>query len=397
MMTMASSERYARLEALPAIGAAGVVALRNKTVAVLGVGNIGGQLAQHLVLLGLNMVLVDRDIVTGVNLGTQGFTEQHIGRPKADARAERLGPLNTLCRIEPVHADIRRLGLGALRETAVLCSCLDNRASRILVNEIAVRLGIPWVDGALDGSGKSLFGRVACYDPRRRQSACYLCPYDSASLRDMWNEAGRSEGCSAQWWKGAAADSPPTLAVSALGGAVASMQAIWVLNLLLGQPDEIAGAEVYFDLGRRLLSTHRLTRNPRCLFDHQTWNLDPIGSGSGNATVAQTFAFAERTLGEQVALQLLRRAIVTQACCPHCGAETHPYRVTEAIDTADLLCNCGTEMHPVSANMLDRFGRSEADPFLDRTWAEIGLPTTDVVVAAGGGRELHLLLSEPNG
>src|SRR5438132_1100871 len=62
--------------------------------------------------------------------------------------------------------DIRRLGLGALRECDLLVSCLDSKTGRAAVNGIATRLGIPWVDGALDGAGRSMFARVAAYDPR---------------------------------------------------------------------------------------------------------------------------------------------------------------------------------------------------------------------------------------
>jgi molybdopterin/thiamine biosynthesis adenylyltransferase len=389
-----TDQRYARLEALPGIGAAGIDELRNARVVVLGAGNIGGQLAQHLVLLGVNLVLVDRDVVAGVNLGTQGFRERDLGRSKAEARAEALAPLNPSCRIEAVHGDIRRLGLGALRDASLLFSCLDSRSSRMLVNEVAVRLGIAWIDGALDGSGATLFGRVACYDPRLSESACYLCPHDSSSLRDISKESGTSKGCSAAWWRQTGETAAPTLATSALGGAVASMQAIWGLKVLLGASKEIAGTEIYFDLGRQRLSTHRLRKNPRCLLDHRTWQLTSLGSDSRRATVAQTFAFAETALKGDVALQLLHRSIVTAIRCPRCGAEKQPHRALDAIEGGECLCACGDEMHPGTADLLDRFERIEARPFLDRTWQEIGVPQADVVVATRGNQELHIVLSE---
>jgi molybdopterin/thiamine biosynthesis adenylyltransferase len=394
LQTMTDRERYARLEEMPAIGARGLEALRSKTVTVLGAGNIGGQLAQHLVLLGITVVLVDRDVVTEANLGTQSFTEDQLGRSKAKARAERLAPLNPSCRIEPIHADIRHLGLGALRDTTVLCSCLDSRSSRLLGNEIAVRHGVPWVDGALDGSGRTLLARVACYDPRAAESACYLCPHDAASLRAMSTEATPRTGCAAMWWKEAHDAATPSLAFSALGGAVASMQALWSLKLLLNQADDIAATEMYFDLGRRQLSTHRLVRNPRCLLDHRTWTLVPLPEGSYYETVDATFRFAEQALGTDVSLQAPRRVIATRLKCPGCGSETFPCRALDAIEAFEPVCACGVEMHPAAAGLIGRFGRAEAGPFLDRTWAEIGLPPAEVVVATGGGRQLHMLLSD---
>ena len=390
---MITDERYARLEAIPGVGAAGVAALRHTTVAVLGLGNIGGQLAHHLVLHGIGVVLVDRDVVADVNLGTQGFLERDLGQSKAEARAERLAPLNPTCRIDPVQADIRQLGLGALCGVSLIFSCLDSRRSRVVVNEMAMRLGIPWIDGALDGSGASLFGRVAAYDFRRHESACYLCPHDSSSLRDISNE-GIVEGCSAIWWKDEADAAAPTLASSALGGAVASMQAIWGVRVLRGQNDESASTEMYFDVGRRHMSSHRLRRNPRCLLDHQSWPLTPLGSDPAGTTVAQTFAFAEARVGGEIVLQLPQRSIVTAARCPQCGAEVRPYRVLDSLAIGEVHCVCGHEMHPATNELLDRFGRLEAKPFLDRTWREIGLPPADVVIAANGTRELHILLPE---
>jgi molybdopterin/thiamine biosynthesis adenylyltransferase len=370
-----------------------MAALRNTSVAVIGLGNIGGQLAYHLVLQGIGVTLVDRDVVSEVNLGTQGFLDDDLGQSKPVARAKRLAPLNPSCRIEPIHADIRQLGLGALHHTSLIFSCLDSRRSRVVVNEIAMRLGIPWIDGALDGSGGSLFGRVACYDPRRPESACYLCPHDSTSLRDISNEEGVS-GCSGTWWKDTADVSTPTLASSALGGVVAALQATWGVEFLLDRAEEIACRETYFDVGRQQMSKHRLPRNPKCLLDHRPWPLTRLGGDSTRTTVAQTFAFAEAAFDGEVALQLPHRSIVTTARCPQCCGEERPYRVLDSLPDAGLQCGCGHEMHPTTTGLRDRFERSDAKPFLDRTWREIGLPPADVVVASHGTRELHLLLSE---
>ena len=387
-------ERYARIDAVPWIGEDGRARLRNATAAVLGAGNIGGQLAHHLVLLGIRVVLVDRDVVETVNLGTQSFTEDQLGLPKAEARARWLGPLNPSCRIEPVHADIRQLGLGALRECSVFFSCLDSRPARVIVNEMATRLGIPWVDGALDGSGRTMFARVAAYDPRWPEAACYLCPHDAASLRQMVEESSATNGCQSLWWDQAKELSPPTLAISALGAMVASIQAVWGLKILLGRGEEVAGKEVYFNPDHDAMSTQRLRRNPRCLFDHRRYELTPLALDAEEATLERTFDEAERRLGGPVTLLLPRRMIIKRICCPDCGAERLPFRVPEALTAAELTCNCGGAMRPSPADLLDRFGRAEVSDFLKRTWAGAGLPAAEVVVATSGESELHLLLGK---
>src|SRR3990170_3146478 len=152
-------KRYTRIEQVDMIGPEGLAALQGASVAVVGAGNIGGQVAPHLAMLGMGVLVVDKDTVAEENLGTQGFASDQLGSPKAEARVRFLAQLNPSCRIEALHADIEQLGLGALRDMALIFSCLDSRRSRVVVNELATRLGIPWVDAAVDGSGRSLLGR----------------------------------------------------------------------------------------------------------------------------------------------------------------------------------------------------------------------------------------------
>ena len=342
----------------------------------------------------MHLVFVDRDVVEAVNLGTQGFTEEHIGLAKTEARARWLGPLNPACRIEPlIHADIRQLGLGALRGCDVLFSCLDSRIARVTVNEMATRLGIPWIDASLDGMGRSMCVRVAGYDPRNPACGCYLCPHDSVSFRKMLDAETDGPSCSTKWWEPQEEGSSPTAAISALGGAAASIQAIWGLKILLGPTENIAGKEVYFDPDRGAFSIHQLKRNPRCLFDHQVYAVVPLDCNMHQMTVEQTFAIAEKNLGESVSLELVHRALVTRLRCSECGAEVTPYRTLEILTAGDVVCHCSGEMTPSVADLLERFDRSQAAEFLDRTWADIGLPAADVVIASNGERELPLLIA----
>jgi molybdopterin/thiamine biosynthesis adenylyltransferase len=380
--------RDSRLLEAPSIGPAGLAKLRASKVAILGVGNIGGHLAQHFVLLGAQLVLVDRDIVEESNLGTQAFTEEQLGVPKVQARVDWLRPLNPWCPIEPVHRDVADLGLGALRDVDLICCCLDNSAIRIVVNEIATRLGAPWIDAALDGSGKTLFGRVAAYDTRDQHCGCYLCPHTSATLAQMRREEGH-QGCAAM----AARDrvvTAPTLAVSALGAAAASLQAAWSLGILLHRDNPVTGREAYFNLDAGRMTTHQLPRNPQCLFDHRRYSLQPLNLPAGEATVARTFDVAECSLGAPVTLELQRRVLIGTVRCEACGAVRHPWRIAQTLH--EFACACGAAMQPLATDLLERFGRDEAAAVMDRTWSEIGVPPMDVVVASSDGAQLELLL-----
>ena len=384
-------KRYTRIEQVDMIGPEGLAALQGASVAVVGAGNIGGQVAQHLAMLGMGVLVVDKDTVAEENLGTQGFASDQLGSPKAEARARHLAQLNPSCRIEALHADIEQLGLGALRDMALIFSCLDSRRSRVVVNELATRLGIPWVDAAVDGSGRSLLGRVAAYDPRSPTSSCYLCPHDSESLGEVMREGG--DGSCPTWrWEASKPVTAPTLAISALGAVVAGAQAIWGLKLLLGHAEEVVGREMYLDLGRSVVTTHEMNRNPRCVLDHQVFALTPFGRSASEITVEDAFAEAEARLGPGVSLRLHRRSIATELSCPECAAVSRPYRVLEATTPKEATCRCGTIMQPVALGLRDRLSKEDATEFLQKTWEQVGLPPSDVITASRGNEKVHLLL-----
>lgn len=384
-MTPAVAARDERLCSIPWLGASGLALLRAAKVAIVGVGNIGVQLAYHFALLGMRLVLIDRGIVEPANLGTQGFDT--VGIAKVGAQARRLAPLNPFSRIEPMRVDIRQIGMGVLRGASLLVSCTDNPTARIAVNTIAMRLGLPWLDGALDGSGKSLFGRVAAYGPA---GACYLCPHDRASLAGLLRNGAGAPGCSGAWRGGEEMAAPSTLAVSALGGAVASLLAVWALRVLLGRGGEVLGREVYFDLDGCRMDVHKLARNGRCLADHRQYELLPIGAES---TVEQAFQAAETRLAGtgEVSLYLQSRTLVARIRCPLCGAERRPWQVADGV--METACVCGGEMQPTAADLVECLRRAEAGEILGRSWAELGLPAEDVIVALRGDRELALLLA----
>src|SRR5213594_1770416 len=83
---MTKKDRYSRIEQVEMIGPEGLATLHRSTAAVLGVGNIGGWVAQHLVMAGVGVILLDKDTVHEENLGTQGFIGDHLGLPKVEAR-----------------------------------------------------------------------------------------------------------------------------------------------------------------------------------------------------------------------------------------------------------------------------------------------------------------------
>ncbi len=383
--------RYARLFQAEMIGPEGLSRLQNSRVAVIGVGNTGGPVAAHLAMLGIPAVLVDRGVVSEANLGTQGFGDEDVGLPKVDARVRALARLNPSWRVEGLRADIDRLGLGVLRGVSLIFSCPDNVAARVVVNELSLRLGIPWVDAAVDGLGESCFSRVAAYGGTPA-SACYLCAHDSKSLGEMLRE-GSGEGCPVWRWDGSGPVAAPTLNISAVGGAVAAAQVIWGLAILLGRGHEVIGREMHLDLALPRLTTHALVRNETCLFDHRPFAYTALGRSVGEVTVAETFELAEAQLGSEVIIHLHRRSLVTRLGCPACGRWWHPLRLLDAMGPAEGRCSCGASVQPSVDGLCDRLRREDVHDCAGLSWAELGLPEQDVVTASAGDRELHFLFA----
>jgi molybdopterin/thiamine biosynthesis adenylyltransferase len=380
---MDSQARFERLIAVERVGPEGVARLQRARVAVLGVGAIGVWIAQQLVDVCGNVVLVDRGLVEPVNVGAQGFQEIDEGLPKVAARARALRPRNRSCKIETVHADIRRLGFGALGELDLVFVALDSRSARVIASQLALRGSYSAIDCAVDGSGRSLVARVAAYGPG---GACYVCPRDAGDLADIMREGGA--GCPVWSWGQAGEAGAPTLSIPSLGAAVAGIAVTWGLRMLLTGAADVADRELLMDLDRDTFSVRKLRRNPLCLANHRPFSLVPAARG----TVERTLREAAGPVGEPVVLELQRRGVACAIRCPDCLQERRPYKLLDAISPLEGTCGCGGVMQPVAGLVLDAFGLEQAEPFLSCTWDRLGLPAADVVVARGPKGEVDLCL-----
>ena len=367
--------------AMDRVGPQGLAVLTRARAAVFGVGVIGGYIARLLAEIFACIVLVDRGYVESANIGGQGFQEADRACPRSWPAGACPAGFNRDCQVETIHADIRDLGFGALGKLDLLFVALDSRSSRVTANQIALGSAYPWIDSAVDGSGRSLVGRVAAYGPG---GACYLCPRDAAELAVIMREG--HQGCPGWSWGRGGDDAPPTLSLPSLGAAVAGVAVTWGLRMLLGA--DVAGRELLMDLDHNSFSMRGLPRNPRCLADHRAFQCAAAVRG----TIQQTFKEAAGALGGPVELALQRRGIACVIRCPDCGREQRPYKILSAISPAEGACICGGVMQPVAGHVLDRFTLEQATPFLSRTWDDLGLPAADVVVARGPNGEVDLCL-----
>ncbi|SDD00391.1 tRNA A37 threonylcarbamoyladenosine dehydratase [Paenibacillus sp. UNCCL117] len=82
-----------------AIGPEGLEVMKNSTVAVLGIGGVGGIAAEALARTGVGrIVMIDKDVVdiTNVNRQVHALTTT-VGQPKAELMRERILQINPAC------------------------------------------------------------------------------------------------------------------------------------------------------------------------------------------------------------------------------------------------------------------------------------------------------------
>jgi molybdopterin-synthase adenylyltransferase len=141
------------------------IRLLNASAAIVGLGGLGGSVLDILARAGVGrLTLIDGDRFEEHNLNRQLLcTQHHIGDFKAEAAGRRALEINSA-----IQADIQTVFLTqdnapALIGTCdVVLDCLDNIATRFVLEEAARQAGIPMVSAAVAG----LTGHVTTIYPQ---------------------------------------------------------------------------------------------------------------------------------------------------------------------------------------------------------------------------------------
>ena len=168
--------RYSRQIRFAPFGAEGQKNLAAATAVIVGCGALGTVQASLLARAGVGRLrLIDRDYVEESNLQRQIlYTEEdaRTGLPKAEAARRHLLAANSGVGIEALVADLNPADAEELLGGSdVILDGTDNFETRLLINDYAVREGIPWIYGAAVGS----YGIAMPILPD--ESACFRCVY----------------------------------------------------------------------------------------------------------------------------------------------------------------------------------------------------------------------------
>jgi adenylyltransferase/sulfurtransferase len=150
--TEAEIDYYSRQIVLDGIGLSGQRKLKNARVCVVGVGGLGSPIVIQLASMGIgHLRIVDRDVVEASNLQRQHlYGMDMVGYPKVEAAAERVRQLNPFIEIEPVPMSVTLGNAERILEGMdVVVDGLDMMSPRYALNRACVKLGIPYVFGAV--------------------------------------------------------------------------------------------------------------------------------------------------------------------------------------------------------------------------------------------------------
>ena len=144
--------------------------LKGSKVCLVGVGGLGSPASMQLAAMGVGFLrIVDRDFVELTNLHRQHlYGVDDVGVPKVEAAAKRLRRLNPYITVEPLPLSVNETTAEDLvRGMDVVVDGLDSMAARYAINRACIKLGVPYVFGAVTTNGNVstiVPGETACLE-----------------------------------------------------------------------------------------------------------------------------------------------------------------------------------------------------------------------------------------
>jgi len=232
-------ERYARHLVLREVGGPGQQKLKGASALIVGAGGLGSPAALYLAAAGVGtLILVDPDDVDRSNLQRQIlYAEDDIGRPKAEAAADRLAALNPHIFVAGYNGAFDASTADELCEGVdLVLDGTDDFAVRYEVNAACVRHGKPLVSGAIG----RWTGQVGVFTGQ----PCYRC-----LVPEIPPEA---ETC------------VTVGVVGALAGVVGSMMALEAIKLITGAGAPLTGRLLIYDALSAETRTVKIGADPDC-------------------------------------------------------------------------------------------------------------------------------------
>jgi adenylyltransferase/sulfurtransferase len=235
--------RYSRHLIIPDVGMTGQKRLKNAKVLCVGAGGLGSPALMYLAAAGVGTLgIVEFDVVDESNLQRQIIHGQSdIGRPKGESARDSVLEINPYVTVN-LHSD--RLDSSNVMELFaqydLIVDGTDNFATRYLVNDAAVLLGMPYVWGSIyrfDGQASVFWAE---------HGPCYRCLYPEPPPPGMVPSC--AEGG----------------VLGVLCASIGSIQVTEAIKLLAGIGDTLLGRLMVYDALEMTYRQVKIRKDPNC-------------------------------------------------------------------------------------------------------------------------------------
>jgi molybdopterin/thiamine biosynthesis adenylyltransferase/rhodanese-related sulfurtransferase len=282
--------RYSRQILLPQLGEDGQRRLKASRVLLVGAGGLGSPVALYLAAAGVGAIgLVDYDAIDLSNLQRQVLHDTSgVGRSKLDSARDRINDINPHVHVESYETRFAATNaLEIARGYDLIVDGTDNFATRYLVNDTSVLLGIPNIYGAVhrfEGQA-SVFGTA--------DGPCYRCLFREPPPPDLVPSCAEAG------------------VLGVVPGLIGTIQATETIKMLLGLGDSLAGRLLTIDTLTMEFRTIEIRRDPDCpacgtreiteLIDYDEFCRGAGEAGRGEVKEIQPAQLAERmATGEEL-------------------------------------------------------------------------------------------------
>ncbi|MDP2167400.1 MAG: HesA/MoeB/ThiF family protein [Thermodesulfovibrionales bacterium] len=211
--------------------------LKRSTVFIAGAGGLGSPVSIYLAVAGIgNIRICDFDSPDWSNLNRQILhNHNRIGTNKAVSAKQTLTEMNPDIKVTAFTEKITADNADSIAGDAdIIVDCMDNFPTRFVLNETAIRKGIPLVFGSIWGmEGRLSFIKVP-------ETPCLRCIYPEAPPSEVFPVVG------------------------ATPGVIGSLQALEVIKYLTGVGENLKGRLMVWNGVKTEFKNYKAYKDPAC-------------------------------------------------------------------------------------------------------------------------------------
>jgi len=344
--------------------------IKNAKVLVVGAGALGNEIIKNLALLGIgNLLVADMDTIENSNL-SRSVLYRAADNGCSKARTAAAGAKDIYPDMNVHYFDgnvVYDLGIGVYRWADIIMGGLDNREARLSINRNCWKVNRSWIDGAIE----QINGCARVFVP---DGPCYEC-----TMSEMdWQLLNKRRSCNLltrdEMQSG---KTPTTPTISSIIAGIQCQEAIKMLHGL----ETIAGKGFVFNGITNDSYLIDYQRKEDCYTHDMPESIICLEQRSDQMVIADLLAIARETLGSETILET-GRDLLEKLVCPACGKEEEMFVSLGKVSKSAGICpGCGGNREVQSF-----FTINGDEHFVNRTFAEIGIPKLDIIWARNQDR-----------